>query len=169
MPSVPFWCTSTVCTTLPYHGEQVLSLLTWVQILRACSIVLLALGLLILLTSWLGHLPWLVRLSGVLPLAASGFAWGVALHIQDTFGYLLQLEEDFSSGGSPPMGYYLHLEYLMAGSLHDALLLGWLVVVITGGLVLASTLGLWRGLLMRKRLKDWYHAAAGAGDPHQSA
>jgi hypothetical protein len=149
VPSPPLWCSSTVCTPLYYQGEQVLSLLTRVQILRACSILLLALGLLVLLISWLGHLPWLVRLSCVLPLAASGFAWAAALHLQDTFGYLLQLEQDYSDGGSPPMGYYPHLEHLMASALHDALLLAWLVVVVTSVLVLASALGLWSGFLER--------------------
>ena len=100
MPSPLLWCSSSVCTPLYYQGEQVLSLLTWVQILRACSIVLLALGLLVLLISWLGYLPWLVRLSGVLTLAASGFAWVAALHLQDTFGYLVQLEQDYNFGRS---------------------------------------------------------------------
>ena len=149
MPSPLLWCSSSVCTPLYYQGEQVLSLLTWVQILRACSIVLLALGLLVLLISWLGHLPWLVRLSGVLPLAASGFAWAAALHLQDTFGYLVQLEQEYSGGGKPPPSYYPHLERLMASALHNALVLAWLVVVVTSVLVLSSALGLWRGFLVR--------------------
>jgi hypothetical protein len=151
MPSPPLWCSSTACTPLYYHGEQVLSLLTWVQILRACSIVLLATGLLVLLISWLWHLPWLVRLSGVLPLAGSGFAWGAALHIQDAFGYLLQLEQEYNDGGKPPPSYYPHIEHLMASALHDALVLAWLIVGVTSVLVLASAVGLWRGFLVRNR------------------
>ena len=71
MPSPLLWRSSSVCTPLYYQGEQVLSLLTWVQILRACSIVLLALGLLVLLISWLGHLPWLSVSAG----APSGCQW----------------------------------------------------------------------------------------------
>jgi hypothetical protein len=149
MPSPPLWCRSTVCTPLYYQGEQVLSLLTWVQILRVCSILLLALGLLVLLISWLRRLPLLVRFSGVLPLATSGFAWAASLHIQDTFGYLLQLEQDYSAGGSPPMGYYSHLEHLMGSSLHGALVLAWVVVAVTSVLVLLSAMGLWSGFLVR--------------------
>jgi len=156
MPQVPpFWCSSTICTPFYYQGEQVLSLLTWVQILRACSIVLLATGLLVLLISWRWHLPWLVRLSGVLPLAASGFAWVAALHLQDIFGYLVQLEQDYDFGGKPPPSYYLHLEHLMANTLHDALVLAWLVVAVTGVLVLTSALGLWRGFLVRDLARQW--------------
>ena len=75
MPNPPFWCSTTVCTALPYRGEQVLSLLTWTQVAKDCSAALLVLGLLAVLTSGLGHLPWRFRLSGVLPLASSGFAW----------------------------------------------------------------------------------------------
>ena len=152
MPSPLLWCSSSVCTALYYQGEQVLSLLTWVQILRVCSIVLLALGLLVLLISWLGHLPWLVRLSGVLPLAASGFAWAAALHLQDTFGYLVQLEQDYNFGGFAPRSYYTHLEHLMASALHNALVLAWLVVVVTSVLLLSSALGLWRGFLVRDQI-----------------
>jgi hypothetical protein len=149
MPSPPLWCSSTVCTPLYYQGEQVLSLLTWVQILRACSIILLASGLLVLLISWLRHLPWLVRLSSALPLAASGFAWAASLHMQDIFGYLVQLEQDYNFGGKPPPSYYTHLEHLMASTLYDALVLAWLVVAATSVLVLTSALGLWRGFLVR--------------------
>ena len=36
------------------------------------------------------------------------------------------------------MGYYIHLEHLMASALHHALVLAWLVVVVTSVLVLAS-------------------------------
>jgi hypothetical protein len=91
-------------------------------------------------------LPWLIRLSSVLPLAASGFAWAAALHMQDAFGHLLQLEREYNFGRGPP-GYYPHIERLMASALHDALVLAWLVVVVMLVLLLASALGLWRGFL----------------------
>jgi hypothetical protein len=152
MPYVPFWCSSNVCTELPYKGKQVLSLLTWVQITRDYSMGLLALGLLLMLISWVGHLPWIFRLGGLLPLAASGLAWIAGRHIQNTFGYVLQLEQDF--GGRGPPAAYAHLETEITSALHGAMLLEWLVVVVAIVLLLAGALGLWRGFRVRELVRE---------------
>ncbi|MGO8946447.1 MAG: hypothetical protein ACLQUY_02045 [Ktedonobacterales bacterium] len=150
MPQLPpFWCSDSVCTPLWFKGEQVLSLLTWIQIVRGCGIALLVLGPLVVLISWLGHLPWLVRLFGVLPLAASGFAWAAAAHIQDTFDYVVQLEQDLLGNYPGPSAYY-HFEREITSALQGALLLGWLMVIVAIVLLLACALGVWRGFLFRR-------------------
>jgi hypothetical protein len=152
MSNEPFWCSPSVCTALPYQGDQVLSLLTWVQIARDCGIALLVLGLLAVLIAWLGHLPWPFRLGGVLPLAASGFAWIAAAHLQDTFGYLVQLEGELQTRMPQSLNTRLLLE--TANTLQDAMVLRWLVVGVAIVLLLACILVLWRGFLMRERLSN---------------
>ncbi len=152
MPDLPFWCSSTVCTPLPYRGEQILALLTWIQFARDCGIALLVIGLLAVLIAGLGHLSWPFRLGGVVPLAASGFAWIAAAHLQDSFGYLVQLEGDF--GGSGPREAYFHLEIEIANALQGAMVLAWLVVVVAIALLIACALVLWRGFLVRDRMRN---------------
>ena len=156
MPNPPFWCSITVCRALPYQGKQVLSLLTWVQVAKDCSAALLVLGLLAVLTSALGHVPWRFRLGGVLPLAGSGFAWIAAAHLQGTFGYVVQLEGDF--GGTGPRAAYTRLELMISTALQGAVVLERIVVGVTIVLLLACVLVLWRGFLVRERTDSYLHA-----------
>ncbi len=124
------------------NNAVVSSLLIWVQVMVACAIILLALALLVLAVALVRHLSWPVRIGALVPLAASVLAGGVARYIHDTYLYVVQLEGEF--GGSGPKQFYLELERNMASAIHGAQVLGWLVVIITGVLLVVGLLGLWQ-------------------------
>jgi uncharacterized membrane protein len=59
------------------------SLLMWIKVLEICTVVLLVLAVLTLLIGWVRHLSLWVRLSALLPLAASIGA-AIAVHALHT-------------------------------------------------------------------------------------
>jgi hypothetical protein len=121
-----------------------------VKILEICAVVLLVLALLTLLVGWLRHLSWRVRLSALLPLAAS-VAAGIAAHaLHDIYvswvGFL-----NYWLPVSYPLGNQILITREITDANQTATVLGWVGIIVTGVLLALSLLGVWYLLVPGRR------------------
>jgi hypothetical protein len=132
------------------------SLDTWVHVVLASAGMLVALALLALVAGWVWRVPRQLRLASVVPAAASVFAGIVALHLHDTYLHVAQVEavelQNFCCA-SPYLGPLPVPSQLLA-EVQTATLLGWLVVIVSVGLLAIGILGLWLIPVQRRRPSD---------------
>jgi hypothetical protein len=115
----------------------------WADILVICAGILLALCLVTLAVSWERHLIWSIRLSALVPLAASVAADVAAQHLYDTYAsWAGFLSWGFMAAHTKPLLLEIIAEYTSAN--HQANMLGWVGVIVTGILLAVALVGWWR-------------------------
>jgi hypothetical protein len=115
----------------------------WADLFVICAGILLALSLVTLAVGWERHLTWWVRLSALLPLAASGAAEGAAQHLYDTYASWA----GFLPWGLPGARFPSQVVFIiteLASANHQATVLGWVGVIVTGILLAVTLVGWWR-------------------------
>jgi hypothetical protein len=118
-------------------------LLLWIKILEICAVVLIALALLTLLVGWLRHLSWRIRLSALVPLAASVGAAIAAHAFHDTYVFWVNYL-NFWYNHRAPYAIFSHASYVIGNTTHAATVLGWVALVVTGILLALGLVGIWR-------------------------
>jgi|SRR5215469_1206033 len=124
--------------------------LMWANILVICASILLADLLLILAVGWKSHLSWRVRFTTVISLAASVFAVLTAHHLYDTYAtWQAFLDVWLPESHVPESVAQVASEIAYAN--HDATVLGWVGIIVTGILLVLSLVGVWRLVALRQR------------------
>lgn len=117
--------------------------LMWANILVICAGLLLALALLTFARGWIRRFSRPTRLGALLPLAASVFAALAAHHLDDTYAYWVAFLPTFLvESHAEPLVAQVTSEFDSAN--HDAAVLGWVGIILTGLLLALSLLSLWR-------------------------
>ena len=101
-----------------------------------------------LAVGWVRSASWVMRLGVLVPLAASIVAGVAAFHLHTTYLVLLRADE---YDGPAPLGWYQLVDREVAAAAQNATILGWLVILITGIVVAAGVLTLWRRQLWHGR------------------
>ena len=120
------------------------TLLMWIKVVEICAVVLLVLAVLTLLIGWVRHLSLWVRLSALLPLAASiGAALAVhALHTSYVYWDNSPTDLVMYARGAP-LTFYRAL-YFIGTTTHTAMVLGWISIIVTEVLLVLGLVGVWR-------------------------
>lgn len=124
-------------------------LLLWIKNIEVCSGILLILALLTLLMTWVRHVPWRLRLSALVPLAA-GIAAGVVAHaLHTTYAYWdtlspRPLPENAPLVLSSTRVSFQHIQNGIASATQAATVLGWSSIVATGILLVLGLVSAWR-------------------------
>jgi hypothetical protein len=119
------------------------SLLLWIKVLEICAAVLLVLAGLTLLIGWVRHLSLWVRLSALLPLAASIGA-AIAVHALHT-SYVYwdnSLTDLVTYARGAPLTFYRAL-YFIGTATHTAMVVGWISIIVTAVLLVLGLIGVW--------------------------
>jgi hypothetical protein len=119
------------------------SLLLWIKVVEICAVVLLVLAGLTLLIGWGRHLSLWVRLSALLPLAASMGA-AIAVHSLHTSYVYVDNLITMLANSRAPLPFQVHVFYLVNTDTHTAMVLGWIFLIVTGALLVLGIVGFWR-------------------------
>jgi hypothetical protein len=117
--------------------------LEWADFLVICAGLLLAAALFLLTVSWERHWVWWLRLSALVPLAASVAAEVAAQHLYDTYASWAA----YLSWGLP--GVRLKQQFVdivneITRANNEATVLGWVGVIVTVILLAVTLVGWWR-------------------------
>jgi hypothetical protein len=117
--------------------------LMWADILVICAVLLLALSLFLLTVSWERHWVWWLRLSALVPLAASVAAEVAAQHLYDTYAswaaYL-----SWGLAGTHLKQQVVDIVNEITRANNQATVLGWVGVIVTVILLVVTPVGWWR-------------------------
>jgi hypothetical protein len=121
---------------------------TWIRVIETCAGVLFILALLNLIVGWVWRLSWRLRLTALVPFAASIGAGIAALSLQDTYTYWVTFLCDLPR--SYPPVFQIEFMHEIANANHTAAVLGWVAVIVMALLLALSLLGIWRLLVSRR-------------------
>ena len=129
---------------------EIAPLLMWIKIVEMCTVVLFALALLTLMVGWMRHLSWGVRLTPLVPLAAS-MGTAIAVHaLHDSYIFWVNYSHTYIGAKSPSEDE----SYYFPGTAnidHTAAVVGWVVLMVTALCLILCLVGVWRLVLPEQR------------------